>query len=291
MKKTAKIITVLLALVLASCSGNLADIKLPSFTLFDETPRGFYANLANEYENLAAYELEVMNHPDDSAHFQAKARRVLRHQNVPPDDPQDFNIPDGIKKKMIDARVMLMDALETMQTSENEALLAMAQSRYDCWLVHQEDFPAKNAYISCKKDFYDALALLSMPVDDHTIYSIYFDSAAVGLSDDGKETVSKVAEHYRDRAEWVLILKGYTDTEGSASENKVLSMRRAIAVKHALAQYGISLDNIVISAEGESRKAQGAEGRRVDIEAAPGYMAKDKKGQRVAPGWQHSAEF
>ena len=186
---------------------------------------------------------------------------------------------------------MLMDALYTMNSDGNRALLAMAQSRYDCWLMHQEDFPSEHAVISCKKDFYDALALLELPVSDKTVYSVYFESGAVGLNDAGKETIRKVAEHYVDHDEWVLILKGYTDSKGDRQQNKVLSMRRAIAVKHALAQYGISLDNIAISAEGEARAAEGDEGRRVDIQARPDYVARNKKGLAVAPGWQHSGEF
>ncbi len=261
-----------------------------SFAPGFDIPQGFHANLANEYQGLADYEKNELKNPDNAEYFLAKARRVLRHQDVAPDMAEDRNIPEFEAAELVDARAKLIDALTNLDTPQNESLLAMAQSRYDCWLVMREDFPDEDTGIACKDDFYKAISLLSLPVNDDTVFSIYFDSASIALNAEGKQTVSQVAERYRDREEWTVVLKGYTDGKGNRHQNKVLSMRRAIAVKHALAQYGIPLENIAISAEGEAVEGEGQEGRRVDIQARPAYAAR-KNGLRTAPGWLHTEEF
>lgn len=287
MKKNGHILNVIAAVLLASCSSGLPVFNSAP----NDVPRGFSAHLANEYQNLSIFLQTYKSDKKDADHFMAKARRALRQQEVFPDRPEGRDLPEFAVRQLEDARIMLDDALATMNSAQNEPLLAMAQTRYDCWLAAQEELAAPDAYISCKEDFYNALALLDMPVTDETVHSIYFDTASIALNDAGKEVIRKVAERYRDREEWGIILKGFTDKTGDRQQNKVLSMRRAIAVKHALAQYGIQLENIAISAEGEAREAEGAEGRRVDIQARPHYAARNKKGLRLAPGWHHSAEF
>lgn len=277
--------------VLSSCSGGLPELEKGAPGSKD-APEGFYSHLANEYTNLAAFERDFMKHEDDALHFTAKARRTLRQQEVEPDSPQSRDIPDFALEELTEARGMLMDALATLRLPENEALLAMAQTRYDCWLTHREDFPQEDAWISCKNEFYDALALLNMPGAENLIYSIYFDEGTA-LDEKARALAGSIAEKYRDRPHWYVVLEGHTDGKGGKHENEVLSMRRAIAVKNMLGQYGVNLDNIAISAEGERGTAdkESPESRRVDIMVRPHYVARNKEGLHVLPGWQHSGEF
>lgn len=295
MKKAVQILGVFVLLVLASCSGGLPDLSMIGFN--SGAPHGFYGNLGNEYTNLADYERDYMKHADDAEHFRAKARRALRHQDVVPDNPVDQkNLPDFARDELFDAYNMLTDALNTLMVPENESLLAMAQSRYDCWLVHQEDYPTKDAYISCKEGFYDALSLLNVPEDEDVVHSIYFDEGGTELNKEAREKVKEIAARYIDRPQWHIVLKGYTDNKGSKSANKVLSMRRAIAVKNTLGQFGIDLNGIAISAEGETTVVtkegdDPRESRRVDVKAWPQYVAHSKKNLHVLSGWKHTGDF
>lgn len=293
MQRVAQIAVLLALTVLSSCSGGLSEPGTSGNGGMPGVPEGFYSHLANEYTNLAAFERDFMNHEDDALHFTAKARRTLRQQEVEPDRPESRKIPDFAKKELSEARSMLMDALATLRNPENDALLAMAQTRYDCWLTHREDFPQEDAWISCKNEFYDTLGLLDMPGKEGMEYSIYFGQGGTALDEVARETAEEIAELYRDRPHWYVVLEGHTDSAGSKNENQVLSMRRAIAVKHLLGQYGINLDNIAISAAGEigSKGEEDVESRRVDILVRPHYVAENKEGLKALQGWKHSGEF
>ncbi len=298
MKNIIRIAVLLAVTALSSCSGgqpdpapNLDAAEIPAIEL-ENLPENFYGHLANEYINLAAYERDFMGHEDDALDFTAKARRTLREQDVEPDVPDSRDIPDFAYDELVDARAMLMDALETLRIPSNEALLAMAQTRYDCWLTHREDFPQEDAWISCKNEFYDTLALLTLPEGEDIVYSVYFNQGEAAMDEAARKIAAAIAERYRDRDQWYVVLQGYTDGKGGKNENKVLSMRRAIAVKNMLGQYGINLDNIAISAEGEIVKdGEDRASRRVDIEVRPHYIAQDKHGLTVLSGWNHSGEF
>lgn len=272
-------------MVLTACLGSLPLVGDSSMV----TGGSFQDHLANEYTNLAEYEDEYMNHPKDAAHFEAKARRVSRGQRVLPDMVDSRNIPDFAVEELERARIRLMDALRTMNTRNNEPLLALAQSRYDCWLSHQEDYPVKDAYISCKMFFYDALSLLSVSTDTEfgDVHAVFFDSGMIELNDSAKDTLRNVAEIMEKRSQWDVTLTGYTDSKGDMATNRQLSMRRAIAVKNFLIQNGVLYDHIHIGAAGEiSDGPDDAHNRRVEIEMKPSYVADHQKLSN-APGWNH----
>ena len=274
--------------VLASCQGDLPSLDLSALRL-PSSHGEFYSNLSNEYKNLATFEREHMKHEDDADHFETKARRALRHQDVKPDDPSSREIPDFAIDELMTAFGVLHDALDNLNVSENASLLAMAQTRYDCWLAHQEDIPDQEAHIACKAGFYDALALLHVPEEDVKVFPIYFDSASTDLDTKAKQTIGEIAVRYVDRPHWAIVLKGFSDPTGDKRSNKTLSMRRAVAVKNTLGQYGLNLANIAISAEGEVEEGEDEQfSRRVEVKAWPQYVAQNKNGLALAPGWSHS---
>ena len=284
----------MMALMLTSCVGTMPGLGLSTGGGY-EAPTGFYENLADEYNNLSSYEAEYMHHQDDAVYFADKAQLASQGKNVEPDRPKDRNIPGFAMQELSAARSMLMDALNFMNMDNNGALLAMAQTRYDCWLVHQEDFPDEDFWSLCKTGFYDALALLNISEEDRTAQNVYFDSGSIAVDEEARKTLEELAAHYSERSEWEVTLKGYTDRKGDRRQNKVLSMRRAIAVKNMLGQYGFDLDKIAISAEGESVDVENPEnernGRRVEIRVRPHYVARNKKGFHSLSGWDHSGEF
>jgi outer membrane protein OmpA-like peptidoglycan-associated protein len=274
-------------LALGSCSGDFSGFNLGNLVP-SSTVKGFYGNLSNEYKNLASYAKEHMGDEGSAAHFEAKARKALRSQDVKPDSPDMREIPAFAQNEISSAYEMLADALTYLNEPQNSALLAMAQTRYDCWLFHQERL-SENDYIACKTGFYDALALLDVPERDKKIYAVYFESGSTSISDTAKATLEEVAERYAGRSYWSLVLKGFSDTSGDRRSNRTLSMRRAVAVKNTLGQYGLDLGNIAVSAEGESGPDESEEtARRVEIRAWPQYVAKNKEGLALAPGWSHS---
>lgn len=297
MKSVKTILGVLMIMVLASCSGEMAGLGLPGFGMNGShtPPVGFYDNLSNEYKNLSAFQETYMSAPVDAEHFAAKARQAQRGQNVVPDRPEERDIPDFAAEELATARAMLLDALEHLAIKDNEALLAMAQTRYDCWLAFQEDFPKEDAWISCKQDFYDALALLNLPSEDSAISTIYFDTGSIAINKEARKTLGKMAQRFVDRPYWHITLKGFTDSKGDKRQNQTLSMRRAIAVKNTLGQYGLNLANIAISAEGEivdtGEGEDDSHSRKVEVSAWPSYVAHEDDRQKILAGWSHRINF
>lgn len=247
----------------------------------------YFAGLRDEYRSLAEYERSEHGHEGDASFFEKKARDAERNIPVPPEDPARHDIPGFAREDVEAAHGQLSAALETMFSPENGPLLAVAQTRYDCWLVHREDFPQKNAHLACRRGFYEAMSLLKVP--DGRRYEIYFDSGSASLDGEGMETVRAAAARFGDREGWKVVLAGYTDSRGGKSGNKTLSLRRAMAARNALAQQGVPLDSIVLKAGGaDSAAPDEAEGRRVEIAIEPAGPDIEPSAGEQAPGWEHS---
>ncbi len=277
-----------LPLLLASCTlpgtGRQPE-NADNYQLMGE----YFAHLTREYTNLADYEREQMGHDDDSAFFTAKAGEAQDHVPVAPENPARREIPDFARDEMERAHAQLQAALRSMFSPDNGPLLAIAQTRFDCWLIHQEDFPQENAHLSCRQSFYDAMAHLEVP--HKKIYSVEFDSGSAGLSPESMEIVRKAAHHYRGHDSWKIELKGFADKKGNKTDNRNLSMRRALAVRNALAQQGVDFDSIIVRAEGADFGKDGDGARLVEIAfLTEDQIEADPEHGFRASGWDHAGE-
>jgi len=259
---------------------------------------GFHVHLAQEYRNLAAFEAEQMENPADALLFTEKAARAQRGRPVVPENPEQRDLPDFAYPELASSYNMLLDALTQIEVPGNEPLLAMAQTRYDCWLTHQHNYPQRPYEFACKTAFLAAMSQLQMPERENNTYSIYFKSGAVVPDDEAMDTVRAAAEYFKHHRNWDIELASYTDGTGSREENRTLSMRRAIAVRNALAQQGVDQDHISIRAEGAALAVQtGRAGeddaslRRVDIEFRPDDGdAPRRRAAGQAAGWEHAGD-
>ena len=104
---------------------------------------------------------------------------------------------------------------------------------------------------------------------------ILFDSGKSDLKTAANENLGKMAAIMKKYPENILTVKGYTDTTGSPSRNRILSEERAKAVKGQLVAGGIPTDTISVAGMGpeapigDNKTADGrAQNRRVEIEVA-----------------------
>ena len=86
-------------------------------------------------------------------------------------------------------------------------------------------------------------------------YTIYFDTASSAIRGGEQATINKIASAIKKHKPREVLIVGHTDTQGSASYNEELSMRRAASVSDALARKGVSSTIIDGDAEGEDRLA------------------------------------
>ena len=278
-------LTSLLLPVLTSCiSGQMGEQD----NLGMQTE--YFSYLQQEYSGLAEFAATEMTQPQDAEYFTQKAETASKHIPVFPERPDRRRIPDFAHKDLREGYNQLLNALQTMFSPENGPLLAMAQTRYDCWVLHQEDFPTQNARLACRDGFYEAMANLVPP--ERNNYEVFFDPASTMLSESSMDTVRSVANKFRSKEGWQIVLAGFADGKGSKAENKTLSLRRAVAVRNALAQQGVSPDFVLIKAEGAPKKKDDPSGRRVAISF---HVEGDVEGavnpDDLAPGWEHSGDI
>jgi peptidoglycan-associated lipoprotein len=89
----------------------------------------------------------------------------------------------------------------------------------------------------------------SIPDIFHT--DIYFEVGRRGLTDEGKAQLSAQAAMLKQHADYGVLIQGCTDQQGSASYNKQLGMKRAVAVKAELVSAGIAEHRIQTVSLGE----------------------------------------
>lgn len=262
----------------AGCSSSsvedLADAKKKG-SAFDQ-------NLAAEYTKLARYEAEKMLDMKDSEHFARKGKIAARGGNIAPDEVSSRAIPKEHVMELTRARASLVNAFDRDLKTENPATAATAQAKYDCWLEQQEeDFQPKDI-ASCKEEFYAAMrgidgkAQPAMPearpvAGMQTLVFFDFDKFTIEANERSK--INSIAAALKESGKpYTVSATGHADRAGSNEYNKLLSMRRAQAVKAALVARGVPAANVNVTAEGETDPkietgdgVRKAENRRVNV--------------------------
>jgi len=82
------------------------------------------------------------------------------------------------------------------------------------------------------------------------MWMVFFDTNSTALSEQANMTVSAAAAIAKSGPTRVEV-SGFTDTEGNVAYNQALSVRRAAAVRDALARNGVAPQSIRILGEGE----------------------------------------
>jgi len=104
--------------------------------------------------------------------------------------------------------------------------------------------------------------------------SLYFEAGSTRLSANDFAFLDRVAELLIQNSRNRAVIKGYTDSKGTASLNMSVSVARAEAVKDYLVQKGVAPDRIQAIGMGSQQPASGANyakfSRRVEIEIDSG---------------------
>jgi outer membrane protein OmpA-like peptidoglycan-associated protein len=247
----------------------------------------FHGQLAAEYRNLAAFARKELKDDAQAGRFAAKAEGAEAGRLVPPENPAVHELPQADRAALAQAHAVLADALAYMKAPENAPLLALAQTHYDCWILTEEEYrgPAGTAAFPCRGDFEQAIAQLSLPQNGQYRFDIDFPRGLASVEGAAAAEIGQAARRFGNRALWTILLSSY-DGEKGASEN--LSMRRAIAVKNALAQQGIGQERVLIQVVPAPETRPGAAGS-VEISFLPDYIGEGRElHSRPAPGWDHS---
>lgn len=235
---------------------------------------GFGALLAQEYRNLAILEQDYMNDPQAATHYAAKAFKAADGGVVWPDRPDQSDIDRDKAGELIRSYNMLLDALATLGTEDNASLLALAQTRYDCWLERVEENRSEDEVSICRDMAQRALGMMSVPDGQDETYTVGFVEDEAQMQDGAMQVIEQAASTWEERPYWEVVLVGHDAAHGDRESSKRLSMRRAVAVRNALAQQGIDPDTITIVSAVEPASG-GPAPPAVDIRFEPVYLMKE----------------
>jgi OOP family OmpA-OmpF porin len=231
------------ALSLGACAQELT-------TLQHTTPSGseFTRHLTREYLSLARFEAENMIDWPDARHFAAKGLQAAAGNQVEPENPDDWYLPDHAAPGLNEARGRLLQALQRGAGEQLPAVAAVAQARFDCWVEQQQENWQQHHIAACREGFRTAMKKL----DEAAVRTVYFDFDSTALSVADLDLLSALAREARI-AGANLSVAGHADRAGSEAHNAALSKRRAATVGAILKGLGIPRQRLALSAHGEGK--------------------------------------
>lgn len=227
--------------------------------------RAMADGLVAGYRALEQYERFYTFNLNAAGYFGQRAQAAAAGNAVNPANPDPALLPPAVLEEIDGARRKLVSAMMAVGTEPKR--LAEAQVNFDCWLMREHgrdrigDMPTSPW---CRERFYAALG--GIDLDSSRTYEIAFAVSTAVPDNLALETIREAAAIVPDDGNWRVHVTGRADKSGSKQKNLLLSMRRAVAVRNALIQNGVSPDIISIGATGG--KPDG-EGRSVDILIAP----------------------
>ena len=191
MKKTSILSIISTVFVLGACdhySTKLASMDSPQRAPYQDVSAimpaagGYFLDemtfkdyLLNEYKQLANYEHGIRGDYQAAKYYTQKIEKLQQGQMVAPASFSDFKIGKVYRQDLKDARYDLVEAMQVFNIPENRYALAIAQSRYDCWMDQTEEH---KEFSGCEMEFKQAMDSLVIPLDyysDEDFYNDFFD--------------------------------------------------------------------------------------------------------------------
>ena len=200
----------------------------------------------------------------DQHRFADRARMAAGAKSFEPEAISFRELSSSQQVELGNARVRLMEVLNSDARENAPEDSGTAQVAFDCWMQESEEGDAASA-ARCKSDFEAALArAIAAPMpkaaeaDEAPLpasKTILFAFNSDALTADGKAALDEaIADWSGAEAKW-LVVSGYTDLAGDETYNKALSERRADAAVLYLLEQGFPARNISVRSFGEEDPA------------------------------------
>lgn len=277
MTKLRGLILAGLTVALAGCSGISKHSEIEALNEAQASGSPFTQYLSAEYRDYANRENKEMFDYPDAIHFARKGLAAAAGDVVMPEPLSDWNLLPKHIEELGAARGRLVNAFDLGARNVSPQLAAIAQARFDCWIEQQEENWQADDISACKGQFMDAMNQLEgmlkkpapMPADDlgpvsaldgadgtmkaeDALYLVFFDFNKSNITSGADSVLDAVAAEVKKRGATTLEVIGHTDTSGSNAYNDKLAVRRANAVKDALAKRGVDVSTIQIEGRGEN---------------------------------------
>ena len=150
--------------ILISCdhySESMNQTNAPDFMYVNEptvAPQTFKDYLAIEYYNLARYEQTQTYDYVAARRYINKGNILLSGRLVSPEEVHSLKLSEGYKTELITARKDLISNIKNYALPENRAALALAQTRFDCWVDQAKEWPDQPERLTCKNQFFENMS-------------------------------------------------------------------------------------------------------------------------------------
>ena len=279
----------LVAVMLAGCSGMKTHTEVEALKEAQAVGSPFTQRLTAEYKDMVRRKQRVFDYAD-ARHFAKKGLMAAEGKTVLPEVLSNWHLDEKSLTTLNAARKRLVGVLDGGGRLQAPFEAGTAQARFDCWVEEQEQFWLSPVPKKCRAQFEkamidlearvkralpksdkadEALPMTPMPTPDKVVvendpdsmknsmdegmFLVFFDFDRSTLNSSGLQVIDAVAAQAGKRNDLVrVVVVGHADTSGPAAYNQKLSLRRADAVKAALAKQGIAVGQIRTEARGEN---------------------------------------
>ena len=240
----------------------------------------FTQSLAREYRDLSVFEADEMVDWESADYFAGKGLAAAAGSEVPPETVGERRLSDAEADELASARGRLVALLDANARTKAPADAAIAQARFDCWIEQQEEGHQSEDIARCRDEFFGALerldsimaaapsavpepaaapapqaAAVPPPQVRPQAYILFFDLNSEEISAEAVAVIDEALAAARAAGYTEFSVTGHTDRAGAADYNLALSLRRADAVRAAMAARGADPDGIFVAGRGEAEPA------------------------------------
>ena len=201
----------------------------------------FSQALANQYEAFA--KMENSNFASGNAdHFAIKGLQAAAGEEVLPEDPREWDVPDKQFDMLMELRHRLMYDLQKGGKRLAPLQAAKAQVAYDCIVSTIGDCTTcgEKEWSMCHETFEKNLKEVERILQkDSPVFTVHFAKDRWELTPQAHELLKEIAKVAANLDKSDVEISGYTDPEGGRKHNLVLSQKRAHVVKEELERLGV----------------------------------------------------
>ena len=275
---------------LGACTVYTSHEQLTALNYTVPSGAPFVQRLAVEYRDMANQYHDQFDDYDDAAHFSRKGLQAASGEAVLPEEPTDWRIADDQLDGMHQGRDSLIDLLDHGGRDKAPDFSAVAQARFDCWVVEATRiFPDDDTDL-CRGQFKQALDQARAEIDKPDAvpqpipqshreddlraakFLVFFDWNKANVTSAAERVIDTAISEARRLGAKQIDVIGNADKSGSERYNQKLSMARALAVKKRLEALGIPAGEITAVAHGDdhplvetARGVREPANRRVEI--------------------------
>lgn len=223
----------------------------------------FTQALAAEYKEATRHEALDEYEWRHAVVYARKSDRAAKGEEVPPEDPANWDVPAQALPVLQEARATLMDDFDKGARQRVPAEAAKAQVSLDCWIEEEWE---READPSCKTTFQATEPKLKAPAPAVPVAAeapalpaqplvIYFETNKADINASAMQILYDAAPALKAAKPIAIHVSGFTDTVGGKAYNQSLSERRAKAVAAQLKKLGVEGVTVEVAGFGKDKLA------------------------------------